>query len=58
MVYWLHNKNFEKYLNILFAQETNVAADGNDLFDLFKTQQPILYPSTIMKSILYELYLI
>lgn len=58
MVCWLHNKNFEKYLNIVFAQESNVAADGNDLFDLFKTQQPMLCPSTIMKSILHELYLI
>lgn len=51
-------RNFEKYLNIVFAQETNVAADGNDILDLFKTEQPILYLFTIIKYIFYKLCVI
>lgn len=42
---------FKKNLNIVFAQETNVTVDGNDLLDLFKTQHiTLIYLSTIIKK--------
>lgn len=34
----------------MFAQETNVSIDGNDLLDLFKTQHITLYLSIIIKK--------